>query len=90
MPRKNFTKAERDMAAVICDASASDGQRVYADIYRMVGATKPSLDLARAAWDALWSRAGSPYQLNWTPELDAEAAQLLRDGWSPGDPVERR
>ena len=81
-----YTKKQREMAALICDISASAADReVYANIAEDLGLMydHPAVDLARSAWDSLWFRVGSPYHLEWTAALDAEAAQMVREGWNP-------
>jgi hypothetical protein len=93
--RNKITKAMRERAILICEIAASspggDHPYAYADIERNLGVDDND-DLAYKAWSVC-----APVDVGnhkpgryWSPERDAEAAALLREGWCPGDEVVRR
>ena len=98
--RNKISKADRERATLICEIAASAttpyvGRYVYAGIERELGIEHLDNSLAYYAWSAVGTldvcRTGTHVPGRyWTPERDAEAAALLRDGWNPGDPVVRR
>lgn len=89
-----YTKRDREQAILICQIAASGGiwqgsmvgpHRGEGEIACALGleyASAPA-ELARNAWGAAWNLGVS------FNDCDAEAECLLRDGWSPGDPVVR-
>lgn len=87
----------RAMAIRICEIAASGGvgprgfqSRAEWGIARECGLPQDAMRLARAAWDASCRALD---EVGPQPDAgdseDAEAACLLRDGWSPGEPVVR-
>jgi hypothetical protein len=78
-----------EQAALICDIAASggvggdgyDGYRwsvAYVRIADGLSASEASLHLALNAYDCVSGVCGE-----WTRAVDAEAAQLIREGWRP-------
>lgn len=80
-----ISKKTREAAVLTCAVMASEGRStVYFDDVADDGS--PEAELARAAFMAV--PAGAHFGLTDYVRLQfAEAAALLRDGWSPGDPV---
>lgn len=81
-----YTKQQREDAILICDIAASGGvvtevrperSHVYSDIAIAVDVDHASQCLSILAYSEVMSRSN-----HWTREVDAEAAQLLREGWS--------
>lgn len=85
MSRSKYTKAERNVAALICAIAASRLDRsvaYYDTIADEVGADYAALFLAQDAWsEAHKDRNAAEWQ--WPPEIDAEAEALLRTGFEP-------
>lgn len=84
---KRISKKTRDQAILICAIAASnpDLRSAYATIRRQIGGRRvhgAAKELAIDAWSAVWDLSEGLFY------VDAEAAALLADGWSPGDPVE--
>lgn len=86
-----ISKKTRDEAILICAIAASnpDLSCNYDGVREALGL--PLYDEAGAVWgktpeSAAW-RECNHLDHN-SQEVDAEAECLLRDGWSPGDPVE--
>jgi len=87
----------RAMAIRICQIAASGGvgprghqSRAEWVIARECSLSRAAVRLARAAWDASCRALD---EIGPQPDAgdseDAEAECLLRDGWSPGEPVVR-
>lgn len=87
MSRSKYTKAERDVAALICAIAASQSDRsdaFYDRIADDIGADDASLFLAQDAWtDSVERRPGGADFWDWLPERDAEAESMIRTGWEP-------
>lgn len=92
--KPRYTKRVREEAALICAIAASGGvwcgdkrRRTYGDIHLWLGSSDDAFRLALDAWDNVKSRGCHRSMTNeeapWSPGLDAEAAALLEDGWSP-------
>jgi len=88
-----YTKRDREQAILICQACA-----LTPDLHgnKHISALRIGLPhgsaaeaLAFAAWSACFDILGVPRTDEDASTLDAEAECLLRDGWSPGDPVVR-
>lgn len=76
-------------AILICDIAASGhGDTMPIPYYDIIAADlgldeqarEQARGLAIAVWNRVWHE--SLYRA-WTPAVDAEAAQLLREGWTP-------
>jgi len=84
-----ITRKIRNEAIMICELAGND--RVELATYERcrwaIFATFESLSLADAAFDAVSTSPGA-HTMGFCNN-DLEAAALLRDGWSPGDPVRR-
>jgi hypothetical protein len=82
-----ISKATRDEAILICQVSADSGWEFVSAYWytcdALGSASGDSSDLALAAWNAIKVK----YPINWR-EVDAEAAQILREGWKPGDELD--
>lgn len=87
---KRISKKTRDEAILICAIAASSaGITPYTWITDSLRASDASYSLACAAVEKV-HESKPRYKkgvAEWC-EQDAEAECLLRDGWSPGDPVE--
>ncbi len=90
-----YSKRDRKDAALICAIAASGGawnrrerRRDIGndEIGRAVHASLPAMELASEAFACVCDSAGNELSLS---EIDAEAALLIEEDWSPGDPVVR-
>lgn len=100
-----ISKRTREGAAMVCAIAAStpadlaEAERwglnypssmrpTYDEVGKWLGwlSDDDRVALAECAWTAVFDTLS---EQNWTPEIDAEAEALLRDGWCPGDPVYR-
>ncbi len=76
----------REQAILICDCAASTPPDPFLPVaYRHVARcldvkSEKAILLACEAWNALWSSEGGD---PWDRAMDAEAAQRLREGWTP-------
>lgn len=92
-----YTAKDRRLAIRICQIAASggvcwDGITPSRNEYDIADAldlehNSPAPDLAEEAWRAVRELIGPAASLR--QDADAEAECLLRDGWSPGEPVVR-
>lgn len=92
-----MTDKERDEVVTIlrcaADTDASGrgtpfGRELIADAHEELDGSERSLSFAYSAWVAAFkvvaSRTGDDRRWYWTA---LEAAALIEDGWSPGDPL---
>ena len=78
---KRISRKTRQQAALICDvAASSDSFHGYGSITMAIDASPNALYLACAAYLYATSKARVDNGQN---AHDAEAAQLIREGWSP-------
>lgn len=87
---KRFSKKTRDEAILICAIAASNPELScsYDRIREALGLPaygEPGVLWGKTLESAAWRVCGHHAI---SAENDAEAECLLRDGWSPGDPVE--
>lgn len=87
-----YTKKQREEAILICAIAASDkdmARASYSAIEEELNGPStiesPSTLLAAQCQFSVLLMIGLEHDRDGVS--DAEAAQLLRDGWSPGDPV---
>jgi len=79
-----YTREQVSDAILICDIAASE-TRVkygigYGTVQRELDLDPIASELAQEAWFEATRFAFAP---DWEPWFDAEAAQLLREGWRP-------
>lgn len=75
-----ITKKVREQAWLICAIAASAGEFVaYHDAFIGTGAPRCAYILAREAWAYAFARTANCT----SNEVDAEAAALLAEGWTP-------
>ena len=85
---QKYTARDRQLAICICQVAA-----MTPDLHGMLASSATSLgikrqhaeELAEAAWQACEGLLNDGTYTD--AMLDAEAECLLRDGWSPGDPI---
>lgn len=89
---KRISRKTREQAALICDVAASwpTGFACPWTVAEAMGidATHDAVSLAANADGAVWEANGEPDDVNYRADY-AEAAALIRDGWSTGDLVRR-
>lgn len=87
--KNKYTRQQREYAILICDIAASSRENSpwYGQISLDLGlkdghgsVDPPELELAFAAWDHIMTTIGSS---EWSRAIDAESAQILREGWVP-------
>lgn len=87
MPKK-ISKKTRDLAIEGLELAANNfvaGNTDSINLREWLDDGTPESDLAWAAWQVC--PGGKSGGFDFGPPMLAEAALLLRDGWSPGDPV---
>lgn len=82
---KRISKRVREEAALICAIAAStpDAWNYY-NVQHHLGVSRKAASLAFEAWRAVYSQRHR-FAYDTIDKMDSEAAQLLEDGWSPGD-----
>ena len=76
--RRKISERTRAQSIAICEQCYAAPMGWSGDIMRDIGASSEAHLLARKAWLSV------PSGDDWL-----EASGILRDGWCPGDPVER-